>query len=248
MIQISLEEERELFLKYTKTKNETLRNGILERYLFIAQIVAKKFVGRGVEYDDLYQVAALALVKAIERFDPEKNVRFSSFATPSLVGEVKNYFRDKTRLLHISRKDSEQLVKLAEVKRDLLTQGKRVLPKTIAECMEISEDRVLELLEMQKIATMTSMDNTVGDDDTSLSELLGDADRGYDDVETRDLLKRSMAMLDREEQAILHARFWQDKSQRSIAEELGVSQMYVSRKEKKILAKMRETIRKSGAV
>ena len=72
MIQISLEEERELFLKYTKTKNETLRNGILERYLFIAQIVAKKFVGRGVEYDDLYQVAALALVKAIERFDPEK--------------------------------------------------------------------------------------------------------------------------------------------------------------------------------
>ena len=102
MIQISLEEERELFLKYTKTKNETLRNGILERYLFIAQIVAKKFVGRGVEYDDLYQVAALALVKAIERFDPKKNVRFSSFATPSLVGEVKNYFRDKTRLLHIS--------------------------------------------------------------------------------------------------------------------------------------------------
>ena len=86
-------------------------------------------------------------------------MRFSSFATPSLVGEVKNYFRDKTRLLHISRKDSEQLVKLAEVKRDLLTQGKRVLPKTIAECMEISEDRVLELLEMQKIATMTSMDN-----------------------------------------------------------------------------------------
>ena len=139
-------------------------------------------------------------------------------------------------------------MKLAEVKRDLLTQGKRALPKTIAECMEISEDRVLELLEMQKIATMTSMDNTVGDDDTSLSELLGDADRGYDDVETRDLLKRSMAMLDREEQAILHARFWQDKSQRSIAEELGVSQMYVSRKEKKILAKMRETIRKSGAV
>ena len=114
--------------------------------------------------------------------------------------------------------------------------------------MEISEDRVLELLEMQKIATMTSMDNTVGDDDTSLSELLGDADRGYDDVETRDLLKRSMAMLDREEQAILHTRGFGRINPKGQSRRSWAYRRCTFPKEKKILAKMRETIRKSGAV
>ena len=90
-------DEQTLFERYEVCRDETLRNYILEKYLYIAEIVAKKFVGRGVEFDDLFQVASLALVKALDRYESCRGVKFASFATPTLVGEIKNYFRDKTR-------------------------------------------------------------------------------------------------------------------------------------------------------
>ena len=88
--------------------------------MYIAEIVAKKFVARGVEYDDLFQVASLALVKAIDRFENDRGVMFASFATPTLVGEIKNYFRDKTRMIRISRRDSELIRKLDDAKEALV--------------------------------------------------------------------------------------------------------------------------------
>lgn len=240
MKELSALEERELFLDYEKTRDEETRNTILEKYLFIAEIVAKKFVGRGVEYDDLYQVASLALVKAIERFDISKNVRFSSFVTPSLVGEIKNYFRDKTRMVHISRKDSEDLVKLQEAKRVLVGSGSQPRPEDIAKAMGIGVDRVLELLEIQKAGNVSSMDMTVGDDENiSVGELIGDEERGYENIENRDLLKRMLGSLSDEERYIVIARFWRDESQKTVSEHLGTSQMYVSRKERKIMDKLR---------
>ena len=89
----------DLILQYTETRDIGLRNLVLERYLYLAEIIAKKYVGRGVEYDDLYQIASMSLVGAIERFDTDKGVKFQSFATPTLIGEIKNYFRDKTRTI-----------------------------------------------------------------------------------------------------------------------------------------------------
>ena len=113
------DEIKKLFDEYSQTGDIAARNTLLEHYLYMAQIIAKKFTGRGVEYEDLLQVASMALVKAIERFDPSRGIKFTSFAAPSLIGEIKNYFRDKTRLLHISRRDSEQLMQLAEAKEKL---------------------------------------------------------------------------------------------------------------------------------
>ena len=102
----------ELFRLYTKNHDVEIRNILIERYLYIAEIAAKKFAGRGVDYEDLFQVASLALGKAIERFEPEREIKFSSYATPSLIGEIKNYFRDSSRVMRLPRRDTEQLKKI----------------------------------------------------------------------------------------------------------------------------------------
>lgn len=241
MAKLDEEQVNELFQEYFKTKDVQVRNRLLENYLYIAEIVAKKFTNRGVEYEDLLQVASVALVKAIERFDPNRGIKFSSFATPSLVGEIKNYFRDKTRVLHISRRDSEQLLKLTEAKNKLGTKGEQVKPGDIAEMMGVSEDRVLELMEMQHAAAVISMENFSGDEEEStLSDFVGEDDKGFSDIENKDFLKYSLGKLSKKEQQIIYERFWNEKSQKQVAELLGVSQMYISRYEKKILSKMQE--------
>ena len=241
MAKLSEEEVNALFAEYFKTKDIGIRNRLLENYLYIAEIVAKKFTNRGVEYEDLLQVASVALVKAIERFDPERGIKFSSFATPSLVGEIKNYFRDKTRVLHISRRDSEQLLKLTEAKNQLSCKGDNVKPADLAKAMGISEERVLELMEMQHAASVISMENFSGDEEeATLSDFVGQDDRGFSDIENKDFLKYSLSKLSKKEQQIIYERFWNEKSQKQVAEQLGVSQMYISRYEKKILSKMQE--------
>ncbi len=229
-----------LFEEYASTRDVNIRNELLEHYLYIADIVAKKFSGRGVDYDDLYQVASLALVSAIDRFDPTRNIKFQSFATPTLIGEIKNYFRDKTRLLHISRRDSEQLIKLADAKQ-ALSKKEKITPGDIAEYMGIDVERVLELLEMQQAVYVSSLDAAAGDDDSQqVSDFVGTSDDGYQRIENTDFLKWSFKQLKEEEQKILYERFWKKKSQKEVAEEMGVSQMYVSRYEKKILEKLRQ--------
>ena len=101
------ENVNELFRRYRETGDRAIRNKIAEKYLYIADILAKKFVGRGVEYDDLKQVASLALLKGIDRFDPDLGMQFTTFITPTITGEIKNYFRDKSRLVKLPRKLGE---------------------------------------------------------------------------------------------------------------------------------------------
>ena len=239
MQKLTEQEERELFAQYKETGDIAIRNRLLEQYLYIAQIVAKKFTGRGVDYEDLLQVASVELVTAIDRFDPSRNIKFSSFATPSLIGEIKNYFRDKTRMLHISRCDSEQLLKLQDAKAALAEKNK-LLPSDIAAYMGVDESRVLELLEIQQVMAVGSLDNYTGkDEDTPIGELIGAQDEGYREVENRDFLNRAMQTLTERERLIVHERYWNMRSQKEIADMLGVSQMNISRIEKKILEKMR---------
>lgn len=229
----------ELFERYAATGDLSIRNRLLEHYLYVAQIVAKKFIGRGVEYEDLLQVASMALVKAIERFEPARGIKFTSFATPSLIGEIKNYFRDKTRLLHISRRDSEQLIKLHDA-REALAQRVGVSPADLAQHMGVSVERVLELLEIQQSVAVASLDSYAGEDEsTTLRDMIGAEDMGFQAVEQNDLVHSLFACLNEDEKTIIRERFWHGKSQKQIAEQLGVSQMHISRSEKKILQKLR---------
>lgn len=233
--------EHELFELYDKEKSDGLKECILKKYLYIAEIVAKKFVGRGVEYDDLFQVASLALVKAVDRFENVRGVKFSSFATPTLVGEIKNYFRDKTRMIRISRRDSELIRKMEDAKESLQsTSSSKVKPEDIANYLGIEVERVLELMETQSAGYATSLDSAVAvGEDIKLMRIVGRPDQEYERIENRDFIEYCMARLNDVEKKLVKYRYVYENSQREVALKLGVSQMYVSRVERKILEKLR---------
>ena len=234
-------EEVSLFQEYRRTQNIELRNQIAERYLSLAQMAAKKFSGRGVDYEDLVQVASLSLIKSIERFDPDKGIPFPGFALPTMVGEIKNYFRDKTRMIHLSRRDSEQLKVLSDTLTGMEIKGERVTAQAVAQKMNVPEERILELLEMQKNAVgVESLDENLNDEgETELSGILGEEDSAFLNFENREFIRRAMQQLDKNERRILYERFWKQKSQKDTAKQLGISQMSVSRTERKILEKLR---------
>lgn len=238
-----------LLVQYALSRSIELRDRIVECYLYIAEIVARKFSGRGVDYDDLYQVAALALVKGVERFDAEKGVKFASFITPTMVGEVKNYFRDRSRTIRLPRRSAQLARELREAKA-LLEQKLGRSPKVseLAESMGLSDAEVLEAMELGNAMTPASLDAQVSDDDseTSLSTFLGFNDPGYSDFERNDMLERALATLDTRQRAVITARFFEGLSQRDVAAQLDISQMTVSRIERQALEKLKERMTDTG--
>ena len=205
-----------LLVQYALSRAPDLRDRIVEAYLYIAEIVAKKFSGRGVDYDDLYQVAALALVKGIERFDVEKGIKFASFITPTMVGEVKNYFRDRSRTIRLPRRSAQLARELREVKAKLEQQlGRSPKVSELAVAMGLSDAEVLEAMELGNAMTPASLDAQVADEDSesSLSTFLGFSDPGYSDFERNDMLERAMSALDARQRGVIIARFYEGLSQ-----------------------------------
>ncbi len=234
-----------LLQTYCGNRDIATRNRLIEHYSYIAQIAAKKFVGRGVEYDDLLQVASLALIKALERFDCSKGVQFGSFATPSIIGEIKNYFRDKTRAVRIPRRDNELIKKLETAKSELLSSlGRYPKPAEIAEYMDITLERVYELEETRAATQTISLDSfgTETEDDINLLSLIGSDEKEYANIENQDFFKKCMQHLDERETKLIMDRFVRNMSQSKIAEGMGVSQMYVSRMERAIIKKLQKIL------
>lgn len=238
-------EETERLLKlYLQTRSAQYRDSLVEAHLYIVEIVARKFSGRGVDFDDLFQVAALALTKAIERFDPERGVKLASFVTPGMVGEVKNYFRDRSRLIRPPRRSSE-LARLVEAAKEALVQELQRSPRVdeVAKYASLTEDEVLEGLEAASAQPISlDMQTSDEDEDMQLSGMLGGEERGFADFENMDLLRRSMEKLTAQQKQIIYLRFFENLSQREIAQRMGVSQMTVSRAERSALEKMRSEI------
>ena len=231
----------ELFKLYVKNHDVDIRNILIERYLYIEEIAAKKFAGRGVDYEDLFQVASLALVKAIERFEPEREIKFSSYATPSLIGEIKNYFRDSSRVMRLPRRDTEQLKKIKLYTQEYMARnGKKPSPREIAEEMDLSVERVLEVLEMQQADNILSLDSALAADSEnfSLGNVLGQEDASFEHVENHDFINYCMSLLNDTEKKIIEQRYLGNKTQKQVADMLNVSQMQVSRMERKILNKL----------
>ena len=239
---LSPEETARLLRRYAETGDTAHRDRAVEGHLYIAEIIARKFSGRGVDYDDLFQVAAMALTRAAERFDAERGIQFSTFATPAMVGEVKNYFRDKSRLIRTSRRGGA-LLKMVEAARESLTQNLGRAPRVdeIAAHAGITEDDVLEALEAASMQPV-SLDAEPAEDERSIAETLGAEERGYLDFENADLLRRSMDRLNDKQRAVIELRFFENLSQREAAQRLGVSQMSVSRAERSALEAMRRAI------
>ena len=237
--------DEELFQKYRETGDIAIRNQIVEKYLYIASVLAKKFVGRGVEYDDLYQVASLALIKGVERFDERKGLKFSTFITPTITGEIKNYFRDRSRLVHLPRKVSELRVSIKrEAEKYLAETGKNATAKELAARLGVSEEEVLRCSEAGGVVSLDSTVDHEGDS-RSLHDVLPAEENIFEDVENRDAVRAALSTLSDQERALVKYRFGHELSQMETAKRMGVSQMNVSRMERKILQKLRENLKKS---
>lgn len=237
--------DEELFRKYRETGDVAIRNQIVEKYLYIASVLAKKFVGRGVEYDDLLQVASLALIKGVDRFDERKGLKFSTFITPTITGEIKNYFRDRSRLVHLPRKVSELRVSVKrEAEKFLSETGRDATVKELAARLGVSEEDVLRCSEAGGVV---SLDGPVDrdDDNMSLHDVLSDDANVFEEVENRDAVRAALATLNEQERALVRYRFGHELSQMETARRMNVSQMNVSRMERKILQKLRENLKKT---
>ena len=233
----------ELFIRYKETGDVALRNKIAEKYLYIAEILAKKFVGRGVEYDDLLQVASLALLRGIDRFDPNHGMQFSTFITPTIAGEIKNYFRDKSRLVKVPRRLGEIGAQVRAFMNEFEIQnGVKPKIKEIADGIGASEENVIRALEVSGTVSLDAVCSSDDENGQSLYGMLSDNGDQYEEFETKEALHKAVEKLSETEKMLVKYRFTDELSQSETAKRLGVSQMFISRLERKLLAKLKESL------
>jgi len=222
------------------SEHEALRAALIERHLPLVTFMARKFADRGEPLDDLIQVGTIGLIKAIDRFEISKGFEFSTFATPTIVGEIKRHFRDKTWAVRVPRRLQELGASVTKATTELTQKLDRSpTPKEIAKHLGITVDDVAEALESNAAYSTVSLDVT-SETSTSIGETFGALDEALEGVEYRESLKPLLAQLDDREKRILQMRFFDNLSQSQIASELGISQMHVSRILNKVLTHLRE--------
>ncbi len=235
---------QDLFLQYKHNKDLEIRNEIFEKYRYMAEIISRKYTNKGIEHEDIFQIACMGLIYAIERFDVTKGFEFTSFATPTILGEIKKYFRDKGWAIKVPRKIQEISKKVNEANNTLSNQLNRApTVGEISEYLNVTEEDVLEAFEAGKMFNSQSLDekfDSSGDDsDLSLMDVVGQEDAHFIKIENQDFIQKSMNKLNDLERQIIIKRFYLSKTQSEIAKELNISQMTVSRIEKKSLEKLR---------
>jgi RNA polymerase sigma-B factor len=237
------EELRRKFEEFSKTRDPALRDQLIEAHLGLAEYLARRFSNRGEPLDDLVQVASVGLLKAVDRFEPDRGVEFSTYATHTVVGELKRHFRDKGWAVRAPRRMQELYLRLGKVIATLSQELGRspTIPELATEA-QVSEEEVLEALEAGQAYRFASLDApSPGDEDNdSLSTHLGQDDAELVDAERRATLSPLLAQLPAREQTILHLRFFEGLTQSEIATRLGISQMHVSRLLARSLAQLRE--------
>jgi RNA polymerase sigma-B factor len=235
----------ELFRQYRETRQRALRNRLVEAHRGLAASIAHDYRGRGVDLDDLVQIAMLGTLKAVERFDPDRGIPFSSFASRTVNGEIKRYFRDRTWAVRPPRSAQERHLDLRRATTALSArQGRPPSVAELAEELDLSEDEVLEAMEAGAAYRATSLDaRRPGDEDGSpLAERLPGGDVPSRPVELRMLVGQLLRTLPAREAEILRLRFYEELTQSEIAERLGISQMHVSRLIRRCLLELRETL------
>ena len=225
--------DRELLARYHRTGDKHDRDAVVERFMPLARRLAGRYNRRPDSLDDLTQVAALALVKAVDRFDPTRGIAFSSYAVPTIVGEIKRHFRDHAWAVRPPRALAERALRVEAAARQYTEQHHRA--PTVAELCErteLTEEEVLDALHAGRAANASSLDAPVSKQDegtTSLGDRLGADDDGYGIAEQRVLLEGLLRGVSPRDREILHMRYFEDMTQAEIGEVFGVSQMQVSR-------------------
>jgi RNA polymerase sigma-B factor len=222
------------------------RETLIVRYMPLARKVARRYWSSSLQHEDLTQVANLALVKAVDRFDPDRGRPFEAFAIPTMLGELRRHFRDSSWAVHVTR-GAQERSKVVQDAIKLLSRehGRPPTVQQLALYLELSEEDVLDGLQASQAYTASSLDAPVqnGEEgETTLASVLGEHDSGYEQVETEMLIENALASLTDREQRLLQLRFVDELTQAQIGELFGVSQMQVSRLLRAALAKLREHI------
>ena len=225
--------ERDLLVRYHNDGDLRAREELVERFLPLARELALRYAYTEEPLDDLVQVASLGLIKAIDRFEPGRGTKFTSYAAPTILGELKRHFRDKGWALHVPRGLQERAIAVGRAREELSKRlGRSPTVREVAKALRCSTEEVLEASEAAACYEAASLDAPVAPDDgesAALVDLLGDEDTAYQLVESRDAIANTWNALPGVERQVLELRFAQDLTQREIGERVGYSQMHVSR-------------------
>ena len=237
-----------LFAQYAQTRAVPVRDELVEGYLPLAKAVARRFEGRGIETEDLQQVASMALVKAVERFDLSRGFRFVTYAVPTIAGDVRNYIRDKNSGMRMPRDMRQKLYHMQQTREQFeLEHLREPSARELAEAMQITPDELLMLLDMRQQTDVVSLDAPVSEEhEAGIGAMLGVEDKGFERVESSQWMNWIYSKVDEKERKLLTLRYGERLGQREVARQMGVSQMQVSRMERRVLQRLR-AIEESGA-
>jgi RNA polymerase sigma-B factor len=239
-------DDKILLRRYHEDGDLQAREKLIEQYMSLVRSLARRYSYRGEQLEDLVQIGAIGLIKAIDRFDLERGVELTTYATPNIIGEIKRHFRDKGWSVRVPRGLQELNVQLSRLVEQLTVQLSRspTIPE-LAKAAGVEEEEVLEALESGRAYTSLSLSVGGGggdDDDLDPLESLGTEEHQYEVSEDRAVLAPGFKALDERERKILQLRFFEGLTQSQIAQQVGISQMHVSRLIRRSLEKIRETI------
>ncbi|HZT44643.1 MAG TPA: SigB/SigF/SigG family RNA polymerase sigma factor [Gaiellaceae bacterium] len=242
--------DKELLRAYHEEGDLAAREQLIERYMSLVRSLARRYSYRGEQLDDLIQIGAIGLIKAIDRFDLERGVELTTYATPNIIGEIKRHFRDRGWSVRVPRGLQELNVQLSRLVEQLTVQLER--SPTVAELAKaanVEEEEVLEALESGRAYSSLSLSagSSLGDDEEiDPLETIGTEEHEYELSEDRAVLEPGFRVLDERERRILHLRFFEGLTQSQIAQQIGISQMHVSRLIRRSLEKIRDEIASEG--
>ena len=245
--QEQLVDERRLLERYAKDHSPVVREELVERFMPLARRLAARYAGGAEPFDDLVQVASVGLVKAIDRFDPERGTAFSTFAVPTILGELKRHFRDRGWSVHVPRDVQERILKVERAMAELPAKlGHTPTVQEIGQRIDASDEEVLEAMHASQGHHAVSLDatSTMGDGDEPgpLRDRIGAEDLSFDTVEYGEAIGPVLEEISERDRKVLHLRFVEDMTQSEIADQVGVSQMHVSRILRATVVKLRQRI------
>jgi RNA polymerase sigma-B factor len=240
------ESDKALLRRYHEEGDLQAREQLIEQYMSLVRSLARRYSYRGEQLDDLVQIGAIGLIKAIDRFDLSRGVELTTYATPNIIGEIKRHFRDRGWAVRVPRGLQELNVQLSKLVEQLSVElGRSPTIAELAESAGVEEENVLEALESGRAYSSLSLSggaSTEDGEEVDLLESLGDIEPEYELSEDRAVLAPGFKALDSRERMILHLRFYEGLTQSQIADQIGISQMHVSRLIRRAVEKMRDEI------
>ncbi|MBR5236463.1 MAG: sigma-70 family RNA polymerase sigma factor [Clostridia bacterium] len=238
---IAVSDEQTLFEQYCTTHDAALLDKIMDTYQYMTTILARRFVGKGLEYDDIYQSASIGLMNAVKRFDPSRGVRFSTFATPTILGEIKRLFRDKGNCIRVPRRMYEIFSKANTLRNEeLVRTGKTPSLEELSQALGFSVEQLAQAMFWGDNRTVHSFEQSIDDEDAILADCIGVEDDAFLMIENHDFIESFIHSLPQREQQFIQYRFYEEMTQTEIAHLMHTSQMNISRLERKVLSHLRQ--------